>query len=166
MNFSLLDRIKSAYTHMMPSKILSPADVQLYGECVCFNLRWISRLVTKFYERRLGGTGMRFTQTPILARLAAGPAKMADLSDWLAMERTALLRTLQPLLDDGYVSRSPAARGRGWELSVTSAGRRRLAELQPEWEAVQEEVVAAFGGAKWRDFMAAMEVAAERLARN
>ncbi len=156
----------SAYTHIMSSKILSPADVRQYGECVCFNLRWISRLVTRFYERRLGGTGMRFTQTPILARLAAGPAKMAELSDWLAMERTALLRTVQPLVDDGYVARSPAARGRGWELSVTAAGRRRLAELQPEWEEVQAEVVAAFGGAKWREFMAAMEAAAERLARN
>jgi len=145
---------------------LTPADVRRYGECVCFNLRWISRIVTQYYERRLGGTGMRFTQTPILARLAAGPAKMAELSDWLALERTALLRTLQPLLDDGLVAREPAARGRGWEFSVTPAGRRRLAELRPEWERVQAEVVAAFGGTKWTELLATMESAAGRLGRN
>ena len=150
----------------MTTESLSPADVRRYGECVCFNLRWISRLVTQFYERRLGGTGMRFTQTPILARLAAGPAKMAELSDWLALERSALLRTLQPLIDDGYVARQPATRGRGWELSVTPAGRRRLAELRPEWEKVQAEVVAAFGGAKWREFLTTLEGAAGKLARN
>ena len=150
----------------MRPKNLSPDDVRRYGECVCFNLRWISRLVTQFYERRLGGQGMRFTQTPVLARLAAGPAKMAELSAWLALERTALLRTLQPLIDEGYVLRQPAVRGRGWELSVTAAGRRRLAELQPEWEKVQAEVVAAFGGAQWRDLLAKIEAAGEKLTRN
>ena len=144
---------------------LTPAEVKRYGECDCFNLRWISRVVTSFYERRLGGTGMRYTQTPILARLAAGPAKMAELSDWLAVERTALLRTLQPLLDEGYVRRQAAARGRGWEFSVTAAGRRRLAELRPEWERVQAEVVAAFGGPKWREMLATMETAAGQLIR-
>ena len=150
----------------MATSSLTPADVKRYGECVCFNLRWISRLVTQHYERRLGGSGMRFTQTPILARLAAAPAKMAELSDWLALERTALLRTLEPLLDAGYVARKPAAQGRGWEFSVTAAGRRRLAELRPEWERVQAEVVAAFGGAKWREFLATMETAAGQLTRN
>jgi DNA-binding MarR family transcriptional regulator len=150
----------------MPTESLTPADIRRYGECVCFNLRWISRLVTQYYERRLGGTGMRFTQTPILARLAAGPAKMAELSDWLALERTALLRTLQPLLDEGYVARAPAVHGRGWELSVTPAGLRLLAELQPEWEKVQKEVVAAIGEARWRDFLAAAESAAVSLGTN
>jgi DNA-binding MarR family transcriptional regulator len=151
----------------MSSPSPSPQDIRRYGECVCFNLRWFTRLVTQHYERRLRSSGLRFTQTPILARLAAGPAKMAELSDWLALERTALLRTLQPLLDGGYVRRQPAARGRGVELTVTAAGRRRLAELQPEWEEVQAEVVAAIGGpARWRDFAAAMETAATRLARN
>jgi DNA-binding MarR family transcriptional regulator len=62
--------------------------------------------------------------------------------------------------------RQPSPRTRGWEFSVTTAGLRRLAELRPEWERVQQEVVAAIGGAKWRDFLATMEVAAEKLARN
>jgi len=150
----------------MVNPALTPSDVRRYGECVCFNLRWASRLVTQYYEHRLGGTGMRFTQTPILARLAAGPAKMAELSEWLALDRTALLRTMQPLLDDGLVARQPAVHGRGWEFSVTPAGLRRLAELRPEWEKVQAEVVAAFGGTRWREFLATMEKAAERLTRN
>jgi DNA-binding MarR family transcriptional regulator len=150
----------------MATESSTPADLRRYGECVCFNLRWISRLVTQFYERRLGGSGLRFTQTPILARLAAGPAKMAELSDWLALERTALLRTVQPLLDEGYVARTPAAHGRGWELSVTPAGLRLLTKLQPEWEKVQREVVAALGEAPWRNFLTAAESAATKLADN
>jgi DNA-binding MarR family transcriptional regulator len=150
----------------MATSAISPAEIRRYGDCVCFNIRWFSRLVTQYYERRLRSTGMRFTQTPILARLAAGPAKMAELADWLALERTALLRTLQPLLDAGYVASSPAARGRGHELSLTPSGARRLAELRPAWEKVQAEVLEAIGGARWREFMAAMEDAAVRLEKN
>ncbi len=150
---------------MKPAK-LPEADIARYGDCVCFNLRWFSRLVTQYYERRLGGTGMRYTQTPILARLAAAPAKMAELSDWLALERTALLRTVQPLIEAGLIVSQPASKGRGVELSVTAAGRRRLAELQPDWEKVQAEVVAAFGGARWKEFLGAMGTAASRLEKN
>lgn len=150
----------------MPARPPTPAELRAYGDCVCFNLRWFSRVVTQYYEHRLGGTGMRFTQTPILARLAGGPAKMAELSDFLALDRTALLRTLQPLLEAGHVVRRPAPRGRGWELAVTPSGLGRLAELRPEWEKVQREVVAALGGARWREFLAAMEAAADRLSRN
>lgn len=145
---------------------LSAADLARYGDCVCFNLRWFSREVTRFYERRLGGAGLRFTQTPILARLAVAPAKMAELSRWLALERSALLRTLRPLIADGYVASRPAAQGRGVELSVTAAGRRRLAELQPEWDKVQAEAVAAIGAVRWRDFAGAMEAAARRLEKS
>ena len=145
---------------------LSAADIRHYGDCVCFNLRWFSRLVTQYYERRLGASGMRFTQTPILARLAAAPAKMAELSEWLALERSALLRTLQPLIEAGYVRSQPARRGRGVELSVTPSGRRRLAELQPEWEKVQSDVVDAIGATRWRDFMTTMEAAARKLEKN
>lgn len=150
----------------MASPHLTPAAARRYGDCVCFNIRWFSRVVTQYYERRLRTTGLRFTQTPILARLAAGPAKMAELADWLALERTALLRTLQPLIDEGYVKSQRASRGRGVELSLSAAGHSRLAELQPEWEKVQAEVVAAIGGAKWREFLATMEATAEKLLSN
>lgn len=150
----------------MTSSLISEAELGRYGDCVCFNIRWFSRMVTQYYERRLRSSGLRFTQTPIMGRLAAGPMKMAELADWLAMERTALLRTMQPLIDEGYVASRPAKKGRGAELSLTPAGLRRLAELQPEWEKVQAEVVAAIGATRWRDFMAAMEPAAARLAKN
>ncbi len=76
-----------------PASASAPADVpapatpdgvlQPVG-CTNFKLRQLTRLVTQHYERRLRSSGMRFTQTPILARLAASPAKMAELSDWLA----------------------------------------------------------------------------------
>ena len=150
----------------MATAPLSPADLGRYGDCVCFNIRWFSRLVTQYYERRLRSAGLRFTTTPILARLAAGPMKTAGLADWLAMERTALLRTVQPLIDDGYVASRPAHRGRGHELALTPAGFRRLAELKPEWEKVQAEVVRALGGAQWRGFLTAMEAAAAKLEAN
>lgn len=149
----------------MPSPALPPAKLRQFADCACFNARWFSRIVTQHYERRLKATGLRPTQLPILARLASGPEKMAALGDWLALERTALLRTVRPLLAKGYLVSEPATEGRGVQLALTSAGHRFLAEIQPAWAEAQAEVVKAFGGSRWADFMAAMEAAAARLAK-
>lgn len=147
----------------MPPPALSPAAAPGFADCVCFNLRWCNRLVTQFYERRMRSSGLRVTQLPILARLAATPAKMAELGEWLAMERTALLRTLRPLLAARLVASRPARAGRGLELALTAAGRRRLEKARPEWEEAQRAALAAFGERRWRGLLAAMEQAAARL---
>lgn len=150
----------------MGSPSLTPAEIRQFGECVCFNVRWFSRVLTQHYQKRLGGDGLRYGHTPILARLAAAPAKMAELSSWLALERTALLRTIQPLLDAGYISSHAARAGRGLELSITPAGLKRLGELRPQWEKVQADLVNVFGPERWQEFVAAMERVATHLGRD
>jgi DNA-binding MarR family transcriptional regulator len=150
----------------MTASGISNREIARFGECACFNLRRLSRLVTQRYERRLRSTGLRITQLPIMARLAAGPAKMGVLSRWLAMERTALLRTVQPLIDEGYVAVAPAEEGRGVQYELTGTGRKRLAELRPSWEAAHNEVVAMLGGEKWAALLDGLSTAADRLAKN
>ena len=76
-------------------------DLEAMENCVCFNLRWVSRVVTQFFHAKLRRQGIRPTQTPILQALKRRESwNMADLSDWLGMERTTLLRNLRPLQRD------------------------------------------------------------------
>jgi len=71
--------------------------------CVCFNLRWVTRAVTQFYDAEMRRHGIRPTQGTILASLQAKESwSMAELSDWLGMERTTLVRNLRPLQRDGF----------------------------------------------------------------
>src|SRR5689334_13664696 len=89
-----------AYTHLMSKA----RDFSVGQNCVCFNLRRVTRVVTQFFDAELRRHGIRSTQGSVLAALhSAGPSSMAELSEILGMERTTLLRNLRPLQREGLV---------------------------------------------------------------
>src|SRR2546423_12068183 len=99
--------------------------------CVCFNLRWVTRAVTQFYDAEMRRHGIRPTQGTILASLNARESwNMAELSDWLGMERTTLVRNLRPLQRDGLVQVVGGVRGNRVQLAITTKGRKQIEELE------------------------------------
>jgi len=67
----------------MHTKMTKELDLAAMENCVCFNLRWVTRAVTQFFDAELRRHGIRPTQTPILAALRAKPGwSMEELSDW------------------------------------------------------------------------------------
>ena len=69
--------------------------------------------------------GIRPTQGSILRALNAKDNwNMAELSDWLGMDRTTLVRNLRPLQRDGFVQAAGGGRGDRVELSITTKGRK------------------------------------------
>jgi len=140
-------------------------DLSVMENCVCFNLRWVTRVVTQFFDTELRRHGIRPTQTPILAALTAKRAwRMEELSDWLAMERTTLVRNLQPLERDGLVELSGTGRGGRVSLSITAKGKKDLARAMPAWRSAQEAVVRALGEKRWSAILSDLERAALTLA--
>ncbi|MCC7373759.1 MAG: winged helix-turn-helix transcriptional regulator [Verrucomicrobiales bacterium] len=140
-------------------------DLSAMENCICFNLRWVTRAVTQFFDRELRRHGLRPTQTPILAALAGmGDVGMAELSDWLGMERTTLVRNLRPLERQGWVVATGSGRGGRVTLSITPKGRETLAKMQPAWQAAQRAVVKTLGEARWAAILADLDRAARILA--
>ena len=118
--------------------------------CACFNVRRISRAITQFYDAEIGRHGLRPTQTPILGALQAKSGwGMAELSEFLGMDRTTLLRNLRPLQRDGLVRAKGGGRGGHVELEITEKGRKALAKLLPAWRSAQDKVVAVLGKERW-----------------
>ena len=132
--------------------------------CLCFNLRRTSRAVTQYYENELRRHGLRPTQTPILSLLAAKPELgMAEVSEWLGMDRTTLVRNLRPLQREGLVEMTGAGRGKRVALSITPAGRAALAKLLPDWRVAQSRAVAVLGPERWATLLGDLERVAARL---
>ncbi len=147
---------------MMPKQL----DMAAMENCVCFNLRWVARTVTQFFDAELRRHGIRPTQTPILSALAAKPAwSMEELSDWLGMERTTLVRNLRPLERDGLVKLSGTGRGGKVSVSLTANGKKELAEAMPAWRAAQQAVVKTLGEQRWSVILADLERAALALTK-
>jgi DNA-binding MarR family transcriptional regulator len=136
-------------------------DMSATENCVCFNLRRVTRLVTQFYDSELRRHGIRPTQGSILASLQAKDKwTMAELSDWLGMDRTTLVRNLRPLQRDGLVEAAGGGRGKLVELAITAKGRKQIEKLTPAWKSVQSAAVKTLGEKRWSAILCDLEAAA------
>ena len=129
--------------------------------CICFNLRMVTRIVTKFFDAEMRRHGIRPTQGTILLALSGKPTwAMAELSDWLGMDRTTLVRNLRPLQRDELVEVAGGGRGSRVEISITTKGRKKIAECLPAWRSAQSAAVNALGDERWSDILADLRTAA------
>lgn len=139
-------------------------DLSVRQNCVCFNLRRVTRVVTQFFDAEMRRHGIRSTQWSILAALhVTGLSNMADLSEILGMERTTLLRNLQPLQRDGLVNVEGGGQGGFVELSLTAKGRKQIEKLAPAWESAQRTAVQVLGEKRWSALLADLEKVASAL---
>src|ERR1700751_2797336 len=129
--------------------------------CTCFNLRRVTRVITQSFDAELRKYGIRVRQTPILSALNARSGwSMAELSDWLGMERTTLVRNLRPLQRDGFVNAVGGGRGNPVELTITTKGRKQIEKLTPAWKSAQRAVVKTLGEKRWSAILSDLETAA------
>ena len=136
-------------------------DMSAAENCVCFNLRWVTRAVTQFYDAEMRRHGIRPTQGSILASLQTRNSwNMAELSDWLGMERTTLVRNLRPLQRDGFVKTIGGGRGNRVEVMITNKGRKQIEKLTPAWKSAQNAVVKTLGEKRWSTILSDLETAA------
>ena len=125
----------------MPSStaIASPA-------CACGRLRRATRALTQLYDDLMAPSGLRITQFSLLRALARdGTARISDLADTLLLDRTALSRTLDPLVERGLVSIVPGHDARTREVSLTRAGEKAFSAALPHWKRAQLKVASKLG---------------------
>jgi DNA-binding MarR family transcriptional regulator len=136
-------------------------DMSAVENCVCFNLRWVTRAVTQFYDSEMRRHGIRPTQGTILLALKAKKTwSMAELSDWLGMDRTTLVRNLRPLQRDGLVQAVGGGRGNRVEVAITAKGRKQIEKLAPAWKSAQTAAVKTLGEKRWSGILSDLETAA------
>ena len=139
-------------------------DLSSVENCTCFNLRRVTRVITQCFDAELRKYGIRVTQTPILSALQARSGwSMAELSDWLGMERTTLVRNLRPLQREGLIKTSGSGRGGHVELAITAKGRATFSKMLPGWRSAQQKVVATLGEKRWSALLGDLEQAATKL---
>ncbi len=125
--------------------------------CACTALRKVSRAVTRVYDDRLAAHGMTTTQFAVLRNLAReGRMPLSRLADLLVMERTTLYRALAPIARKGWVTVTPADRGHAKDVALAPAGRAAMDAAEPDWRAVQDDLVGAMGAPEWQALEASL----------
>ena len=129
-----------------------------FSTCACYRLRRAPRAVTQLYDDAMAPTGLRITQYGLLRTLAdEGPRTITGLAQALLLDRTALSRTLDPLIDRSLVAVTPGSDARTREVSLTTAGRNAVEAAGPHWNAVQTMVARSVGRARLDDLYALLE---------
>jgi DNA-binding MarR family transcriptional regulator len=114
----------------------------------CFAIRQAARYVSQIYDRHLASVGLTITQFSLLGRLKrTGPMTMKQLAQAMRMQRTTLVRIIQPLRRDGLLStHAPHADARALSIALTDDGQARLEAGRKHWHAAQAEFEHSFGG--------------------
>ncbi len=117
--------------------------------CACGRLRRAARSLTQLYDDVMAPAGLRVTQFSLLRRLAnAGPQRITELAAAQLVDRTALSRNLDPLVERGLVTIAPGRDARTREAAITRRGRAALAAAEPRWAEAQARVAARLGPKK------------------
>ncbi len=131
--------------------------------CLCENLRRTTRTVTRLYDEALRPVELRITQFSLLAVLSSnGEQRIRDLAAGVAIEETAMLRNLRPLIARALVAIRTGIDRRERYVSLTAAGKDLLAEATPLWRAAQKQLKSQLSATTWETmFRALPRIAAE-----
>lgn len=114
--------------------------------CTCFRVRKLGRMLSQRYDLALAPAGLNVNQYSILRRADRGPHAIGRLAAELGMDRSTLSRDLRHLVDAGWLRLDAGEDARSKRVTLTAAGRRRIARAHPLWQAVQAQVRALLGG--------------------
>ena len=106
--------------------------------CYALAARKNARHLSRLYDRWLAPAELSVSQFSILALLDAhGQLKITELADMLSMERTSLVRALNPLQTAGWVVAERPDGGRSFDVKLSGIGQKKLAQAQPLWKSAQ-----------------------------
>ncbi len=111
-------------------------------QCIFTAVRKANRVLFRRYQEALAPTGVSIVQLSILRSLERhGPLSLSRLADDLAMERTSLYRTLEPIIASGAVKVRNAETGRAKIAELTEEGQVTIGRVMPYWAKAQEQVL-------------------------
>lgn len=122
----------------------APTSVEV---CHCMAVRQAARWISQLYDQQLSACGLTSPQYAVLSHLQrAGESSVAQLADAMVMDRTTLTRNIAPLERDGLVQVAGAEADRRRKvLTLTEAGREKLAAARPLWRKAQAAFERHFG---------------------
>lgn len=114
--------------------------------CIAGRLRLLNRVVTSLYDDALRPHGLKLSQGSVLAVTAKlGVARPAQVCNHLEMDTSTLSRTVERMVENGWLEILPDEDGRSHPFRLTEQGRRLMEKAIPAWEEAQTEAKKLLG---------------------
>src|SRR5205814_1986570 len=125
------------------------SEQTIASPCACGRLRRASRALTQLYDDAMAPSGLRVTQYSLLSTLARdGSLRISDLAARQLLDRTALSRNLDPLIERKWVAVTAGRDARTREVALTAKGASALKRAEPYWRRAQQDVTQRVGKPK------------------
>lgn len=131
--------------------------------CTCFKLRRLTRAMSRVYDQHMAAVGLKTTQYSVLTHAARAALPVAELAERLGTERTTLTRNLKPLIEAGWVTLEAGADSRQRIVTITAAGRAKVAQAYVAWRGAQNTLENLLGAATVRALHAQLDATLQQL---
>ena len=126
--------------------------------CVLRHVTKTSRAVVAAWDRALEPAGLTGLQFNILATVAAcGDLNVHSLARIVGMDASTVPRAIAPLVRERWLQVRPGRDARERIIRLTSRGRAKFARAKRSWQAIQRQVVNAFGKSEWESLVTQLE---------
>ncbi len=128
--------------------------IQAGLSCLNLNLERATRSVVVQFDRALAPAGLTSQRYSILMTLGvADEYTLKALADFLSLDRTTLIRNLEPLIEQGLARDLPPGPRNLRRLAITPAGKKKLEQSYPLWLEAHRQMTALFGDESYREFI-------------
>lgn len=111
------------------------------SNCYCISLCRASNAVLDYYDRKFAEKNITTKQFSLLINLSRmEEANVAELAEYVNLERSTVTRNLKLLLARGWVCDLAKKNSRGHRYALTTAGEEQLHACLPIWDACQNEI--------------------------
>lgn len=133
----------------------------MMDQCIFTAVRKANRVLFRHYQDALSETGISIVQLSILRALERhGALTLSRLADDLAMERTSLYRTIEPLIESRAVQVESAPTGKSKIAKLTAEGHETIERVMPFWAQAQKQVLNEVALAELPEFRRALNAIA------
>ena len=124
-------------------KIMEIKDIAatVSNKCVANQVRQLNRSLSRIYDEQLRPHGMKISQFTILVAIAnLGEVTPQTISSTLSLEKSTLSRSLERLVQKGWLVANYSHKNRIQTVTVTEAGKRQIVEASQSWSKAQKQV--------------------------
>ncbi len=121
---------------------------EIASRCLGLRIRLLDRTLSTVFDRHLRPFGIRITQLTLLTAISKlGETGPSELVDMLRLEKSTVSRTIDRLMDYGWITTTAASDGRSYRVELTRKGRTKLVRAYPAWQLAQKEAEQMLGTA-------------------
>ena len=128
--------------------------------CACATSRHIARLLTQLYDHFLRKAGVEAPQFALMVVIEKEErSHQSAIGLQCAMDRTTISRNLKLLERKGWIRSTKGRDRRERHVTLTRAGRKRLAAGWPEWRKAQNYLRGVMTGEEWTGMFHSLQIA-------